>query len=226
MSPLVMLGRLLLAALCSGFIGYERETAQKSAGLRTHTLVGVGAAVFTVASISGFDGPDESRVAAQIVTGVGFLGAGAIFRDGQFVSGLTTAAGLWVVASLGMAAGSGTYWLAGIGTVVTLGTLYGLRAVDATVLRRKAKVRRRLQVHVSDVTKLESLLKFIHRLDPDAKQLDFKRVAEGGGVLVVSCNADDVMMMSEMLASHRTVKKVNELSALHWPQDKGDNTGR
>jgi putative Mg2+ transporter-C (MgtC) family protein len=57
MSPLVMLGRLLLAALCSGFIGYERETAQKSAGLRTHTLVGVGAAVFTVASISGFDGP-------------------------------------------------------------------------------------------------------------------------------------------------------------------------
>jgi hypothetical protein len=70
------------------------------------------------------------------------------------------------------------------------------------------------------------LLKFIHRLDPDAKQLDFKRVAEGGGVLVVSCNADDVMMMSEMLASHRTVKKVNELSALHWPEDKGDHTGR
>ena len=136
MSPMVMLGRLLLAALCSGFIGYERETAQKSAGLRTHTLVGVGAAVFTVASITGFDGPDESRVAAQIVTGVGFLGAGAIFRDGQFVSGLTTAAGLWVVASLGMAAGSGTYWLAGIGTAVTLSTLYGLRAVDAAVLRR------------------------------------------------------------------------------------------
>ncbi len=221
MSPMVMLGRLLLAALCSGFIGYERETAQKSAGLRTHTLVGVGAAVFTVASISGFDGPDESRVAAQIVTGVGFLGAGAIFRDGQFVSGLTTAAGLWVVASLGMAAGSGTYWLAAIGTAVTLGTLYGLRAVDAAVLRRKFKVRRRLQVHISDVTKLESLLKFIHRLDPDAEQLDFKREGEGEGVLVVSCKPDDLKMMSEMLASHRTVKKVNELSALHWPQDKG-----
>ena len=226
MSPMVMLGRLMLAALCSGLIGYERETAQKSAGLRTHTLVGVGAAVFTVASIAGFDGPDESRVAAQIVTGVGFLGAGAIFRDGQYVSGLTTAAGLWVVASLGMAAGSGTYWLAAMGTAVTLGTLYGLRVVDMAILRRKAKVRRRLQVHVNDVTKLEGLLKFIHRLDPEAEQLDFRRVGDGEGVMVVSCNRDDVVRMSEMLASHRTVKKVNELSPLLWPQDKGDSTGR
>ena len=63
-------------------IGYERETAQKAAGLCTHTLVGVGAAIFSVASIIGFEGPDQSRIAAQIVTGVGFLGAGAIFRGG------------------------------------------------------------------------------------------------------------------------------------------------
>jgi putative Mg2+ transporter-C (MgtC) family protein len=217
-----MFGRLLLAATCSGLIGYEREAAQKAAGLRTHTLVGVGAAVFSVASIVGFDGPDESRIAAQIVTGVGFLGAGAIFREGAFVSGLTTAAGLWVVASLGMAAGSGTYWLAAIGTTVTLGTLYGLRAVDAAVLRRKAKIRRRLEVHIGDTSKLEGLLKFIRRIDPDAERLDFKRTGDGEGVLVVTCKADEVTKMSEMLASHRTVTHVEEISPLYWPQGTGN----
>jgi putative Mg2+ transporter-C (MgtC) family protein len=222
MSPLVILGRLLLAAVCSGLIGYERETAQKAAGLRTHTLVGVGAAVFSVASIISFDGPDQSRIAAQIVTGIGFLGAGAIFREGAFVTGLTTAAGLWVVASIGMAAGAGTYWLAAIGTAVTLGALYGLRTVDAAIARRKAKIRSRLEVHVGDVSKIEALLKFIRRIDPEAEQLDFKRLNETEGVLVVSCNDSDIAMMSELLASHRTVNKVQELSPLYWshPQDQ------
>jgi putative Mg2+ transporter-C (MgtC) family protein len=203
-------------------IGYERETAQKAAGLRTHTLVGVGAAIFSVASIIGFEGPDQSRIAAQIVTGVGFLGAGAIFREGAVVSGLTTAAGLWVVASIGIAAGSGTYWLAAIGTLVALGTLYGLRVVDGAIARRKAKVRRRLEVYVGDTTELEALLKFMRRIDPEVEQLDFKRTGEGEGILVVSCKASDLSMMSEMLASHRTVKKVEELSPLYWPQDTGN----
>ena len=221
MSPWVMLGRLVLAAVCSGSIGFERETAQKAAGLRTHTLVGVGAGVFSIASIVAFDGPDESRIAAQIVTGVGFLGAGAIFRDGAFVSGLTTAAGLWVVASLGMAAGSGEYWLAVIGTAVTIGTLYGLRAIDAAVARRKAKVGRRLEVHVGDVTKLEALFKFMRRVDPDVEQLDFHRTNDGAGVLVVGCDPDDVARLSEMLAVHRAVTKVEELSPLYWPQHGG-----
>lgn len=216
MSPWIMLGRLLLAALCSGLIGYERETAQKAAGLRTHTLVGVGAAIFSVASIVGFEGPDESRIAAQIVTGVGFLGAGAIFRDGAFVRGLTTAAGLWVVAAIGMAAGSGTYWLAVIGSAVTLATLYGLRAVDAAVARRKARVDSRLEIHIGDRTKLDGLLKFIHRVDPDAEQVDFKRKGESGGVLVITCRESEVGMMSELLASHKSVASVEELSPLYW----------
>lgn len=218
MSPIVILGRLVLAGVCSGLIGYERETAQKAAGLRTHTLVGVGAAVFSVASIIGFEGPDESRIAAQIVTGVGFLGAGAIFREGAVVKGLTTAAGLWVVASIGMAAGSGTYWLALIGTVVTIGTLYGLRAIDASIARRKAKVRSRLEIHIADVAKLNALLKFIRHVDPDAEQLDYKRADGSSGVLVVSCRDSDIAMMSDLLASHKIVTSVEELSPLYWPQ--------
>lgn len=222
MSILVILGRLALAAVCSGLIGYERESARKAAGLRTFTLVGVGAAVFSVVSIIGFEGPDQSRIAAQIVTGVGFLGAGAIFRDGAFVSGLTTAAGLWVVASIGMAAGSGSYELAVIGTAVTLATLYGLRAIDGAVYRKKIKTRSRLEVYVNDVTKLEGLLKFIRRVDPDAEQLDFKRTEDEEGVMVVTCKEEDVDMMSEMLASHRTVTKVEELHARYWPQGTGN----
>jgi putative Mg2+ transporter-C (MgtC) family protein len=207
-------------------VGYERETAQKSAGLRTHTLVGVGAAIFSVASIIGFDGPDESRIAAQIVTGVGFLGAGAIFRDGRVVSGLTTAAGLWVVASIGMAAGSGSYWLAGIGTAVTLATLYGLLAADNAIARRKSKVPRRLEVHINDVKKLEALLKFIRHIDPTAGRLDFKRTGDGTGLLVVACSAENVKMIRELLASHRAVSLVEELSPLYWPQGTGNRPDR
>jgi putative Mg2+ transporter-C (MgtC) family protein len=222
MPILVILARLTLAAVCSGLIGYERESARKAAGLRTFTLVGVGAAVFSVVSIIGFEGPDQSRIAAQIVTGVGFLGAGAIFRDGAFVSGLTTAAGLWVVASIGMAAGSGSYELAVIGTAVTLATLYGLRAIDGAVYRKKLKTRSRLEVFVNDVTKLEGLLKFIRRVDPDAEQLDFKRTEDEEGIMVVTCKEEDVAMMSEMLASHRTVAKVEELHARYWPQGTGN----
>ena len=222
MPPEIILGRLLLAAICSGAVGYERETAQKAAGLRTHTLVGVGAAIFSIVSIIGFDAPDQSRIAAQIVTGVGFLGAGAIFREGAIVSGLTTAAGLWVVASIGMASGSGSYWLAAIGTLVTLATLYGLAAADAAIARRTAKVRRRLEVTVSDVNKLEALLKFIRRVDPEAEQLDFKRTGEKEGVLTVSCRSDDLTMMRELLASHRAVSKAEELSPLYWEQGTGN----
>lgn len=222
MEPGVILGRLLLAAVCSGVIGYERETAQKAAGLRTHTLVGVGAAVFSIASIIGFEGPDESRIAAQIVTGVGFLGAGAIFREGAIVSGLTTAAGLWVVASIGMASGSGSYWLAGLGTAVTIATLYGLQAVDAAIARRTVKAGKRLEVHVGNVKKLEELLKFIRHVDRQAEQIDFKRSGENTAVMTVSCSAENVSMLREMLASHRAVVRVEELSALYWKQGTGN----
>jgi putative Mg2+ transporter-C (MgtC) family protein len=222
MAFMVILGRLGLAAVCSGLIGYERESARKAAGLRTFTLVGVGAAVFSIVSIIGFEGPDQSRIAAQIVTGVGFLGAGAIFRDGAFVSGLTTAAGLWVVASIGMAAGSGSYELAIIGTAVTLAALYGLRAIDAAIYRRKVKSRARLEVDITDVAKLEALLKFIHRVDPDAEQLDFKRTCDNTGMMVVDCKESDVDMLFEMLASHRSVAKVEEVPPRYWPQGTGN----
>lgn len=130
--------RLALAGVLGGLIGLERELREREAGLRTHLLVALGAALFTIAGAYGFDssGVDPTRVAAQIVTGIGFLGAGAIIRQGLSVRGLTTAATLWVVAAVGLAAGAGYYSGAVITTALVLLALWPLRLVAYHVLRR------------------------------------------------------------------------------------------
>ena len=122
-----LLLRIALAFVLGGVIGYERETIQRPAGLRTHMLVAAGAAAFTVASVYGFVGEgtvrDPARVAAQIVPGDGFLGAGTIFRTSNTVRGLTTAASIWLVAAVGLLAGSGLYLLAVFTTICGFATL-------------------------------------------------------------------------------------------------------
>ncbi len=112
--------RLVLATGFGGLIGYERRHADKPAGPRTLALVSSGAALFTMISTMGFGWGDPARVAAQIVTGVGFLGAGTIFRFGADVRGLTTAASIWIAAAIGMAAGAGMYIVASVGTTLIL----------------------------------------------------------------------------------------------------------
>ncbi len=116
--------RLVLAATFGAAVGYERRSADKPAGLRTLSLVALGSALFTIISIFGFENADQSRVAAQIVTGVGFLGAGTILRSGGSISGLTTAATIWATAAIGMAVGSGLYIAAVAGTIIILIILY------------------------------------------------------------------------------------------------------
>jgi len=103
---------LLLATVLSSVVGLNRERKDHPAGLRTHILVGVGACMFTILSIYAFDATDTARVAAQIVTGVGFLGAGAILKESGDIKGLTTAASLWATAAIGMAVGTGAWFLA------------------------------------------------------------------------------------------------------------------
>ena len=137
-SDLELLGRLLLAAVLGGAIGAERELNDQAAGLRTHMLLTIGACLFTLISAYGFGGgigTDPSRLAAQIVTGIGFLGGGAIVRHGLTVKGLTTAASIWATASVGVAVGAGSYVLGIGGAVLVVGTLFGLRRVS-NVLQR------------------------------------------------------------------------------------------
>ena len=112
--------RLVLAAIAGGLVGFERSTAKKPAGIRTLMLVGMGAALFTVVSITAFADSDPTRIAAGIVTGIGFLGAGTIFRAKNQVMGLTTAASMWAVAAIGIAVGLGEYFLAATATMLVV----------------------------------------------------------------------------------------------------------
>jgi putative Mg2+ transporter-C (MgtC) family protein len=138
--------RLVVAALLGGAIGMERELRERQAGLRTHLVVCVGSALFTLVSAYGFHEflvsggslvrTDPTRIAAQIVSGIGFLGAGAIIRQGLSVKGLTTAATLWLVAAIGMASGAGYYSAAIFATAGALLTLGPLRIFAYRVVRR------------------------------------------------------------------------------------------
>lgn len=136
--------RLAVAAGLGGAVGLERELRERQAGLRTHLVVCVGAALFTLVSAYGFRDVveqgrivvDPTRIAAQIVSGIGFLGAGAIIRQGLSVRGLTTAATLWLVAAIGMAVGAGFYSGAVVATVGALLTLGPLRVVAFKIIRR------------------------------------------------------------------------------------------
>ena len=114
--------RLLLSVVIGGLIGGEREAAHRPAGFRTHILVCIGAAIVTAAgqSLALDSGADPTRIAAQVVSGVGFLGAGTILRDGFSIRGLTTAASIWTTACLGIAAGAGLYVLALLGLLTTV----------------------------------------------------------------------------------------------------------
>jgi putative Mg2+ transporter-C (MgtC) family protein len=139
--------RLAVAAALTGAVGLERELRERAAGLRTHMLVGVGSALFTIVSAYAwgdfiFDRTqgtafDPTRIAAQIVTGIGFLGAGVIIRQGLSIRGVTTAAGLWVAAAIGMAVGAGYWGAALIGTGVVLVGLGPLRMAEGWVVRRR-----------------------------------------------------------------------------------------
>jgi len=120
----VMILRLLLSAVFGGLIGAQREWSGKPAGMRTLALISIGSALFAIVSGLGFTGGDPSRIAAGIVTGVGFLGAGAILHRHGGVEGLTTAAAIWVSAGAGLATGVGLYWLALTTTVISLALLF------------------------------------------------------------------------------------------------------
>ena len=169
-----LLLRLSLAAVLGGMIGFERELREREAGLRTHLLVALGSALFTIVGAYGFHEfldsgqsvvrADPTRIAAQIVTGIGFLGAGAIIRQGLSVRGLTTAATLWVVAAVGLAAGAGYYSAAVITTAVVLIALWPLRVMAYRILRRFRVEDGRLVVELPSGTPPGELIDEIERV--------------------------------------------------------------
>jgi putative Mg2+ transporter-C (MgtC) family protein len=169
--------RLALAAVLGAAVGLERELRDREAGLRTHLLVALGSALFTIAGAYGFHTlrTDPTRVAAQIVTGIGFLGAGAIIRQGFIVRGLTTAATLWVVAAIGLAVGAGYYSGAVIATAVVLFSLYPLRIVAYRVVVRFRPEDARLLVEIPAGASTGTVLDEVERAGMRIESVDVSR---------------------------------------------------
>lgn len=159
--------RLVLTVVLCGAIGLERESRDQVAGIRTHILVGVGATLFTLVSAYGFRGfgngrvVDPTRIAAQIVSGIGFLGAGAIIRQGFNVRGLTTAAALWISAAIGMAMGAGYYFGGVLTAVVVVPSLIGFRMLRPLLMPRLRTDFVLVDVELSDESRLSELFAFV-----------------------------------------------------------------
>lgn len=214
----------LFSALAMGFLlGLERELTNKYAGLRTHILVCLGACIFTLISIYGFptyaEGDnvlvanatgirDTSRVAAQIVTGIGFIGAGTVLRNGPMVFGLTTAATLWIAASIGMACGAGMYDIAIIATVLSVAVLTLIRIFERQILPSSGKQCRRCKVTIylneADVKKVYEYL--VEKVD-DMRDFTSKKLIE---------NPDKSKISSTFIISNKKVMNeiYNELTNL------------
>lgn len=158
----------MLAAALGGLIGFERELSDQPAGFRTHMLVSVGAALFTLAGAYGVEGffddapgrirYDPTRIAAQIVTGIGFLGAGAIIQQGFSVRGLTTAASLWVTAAVGLSSGLGYYWGAAVTATFTVVALYLLKRMRGMLFGRLKRGEARVVVRMGENLRLAQLI--------------------------------------------------------------------
>jgi len=154
-------GRLLAALVIGGIIGSEREYRSKAAGFRTMTLICLGSATFTILSLRLGTGSSPDRIASNIVTGIGFLGAGAIFKDGITISGLTTATSIWVTASLGMAAGAGRLGLAAMGLGLALVVLAVFERLQELIdnIHQKRSYRFQFSHGQSSRTDLETTLR-------------------------------------------------------------------
>jgi uncharacterized membrane protein YhiD involved in acid resistance len=207
--------RVLVAAILGIVLGLERQRSNKDAGLRTYALVAAGSALFTVLSIEGFDAADTSRVAAQIVTGIGFLGAGLIFRQGANLQGLTTAAGLWSVAAIGMAAGTGLW---GLAIVVAVIILLVLKISDrfSTQLRSQALRHAQWSVRltVDDPATIQNIRDIVTDLAPTAARVlpDIGHWAvgqkKGLPTITLILNDEQLNQLLPMFESHDGISKI------------------
>ena len=168
---MLVLTRIGLSIFFGFMLGFEREITGKFAGLRTHILVCTGACVFTILSIYGFKMQEEvgfvgtndpARIAAQIITGIGFIGAGTVMRSGTNILGITTAATLWICAAVGMACGTGEFVIAATATVSTMAILILIRIYEKKVIRQRISHYRNFEIKLStsikNIDKLNAII--------------------------------------------------------------------
>lgn len=224
---------LIVSAILGFALGIERELTNKQAGLRTHIFVCLGSCVFTLLSIHGFPTfaigdnyfsgatgiRDTARIAAQIVTGIGFIGAGTVLRNGSSVHGLTTASTLWIAAGIGMACGAGEFEVAIIATVISVLVLVGIKWFEKNILAKRKRVNKKLRLslkcekcNVNDIQNyiineypyLNEIKKVDSDIDNDAKivvvinvkdnnplQSVYKNIENVNGIKSISIREDD-----------------------------------
>ncbi len=212
--------RLMLALLLGGLIGFEREQAKHAAGLRTNILVCLGSCLLMMLSIYGFsafvDEPnvrvDPARLAAAVITGVGFLGAGTILFTGKSITGLTTAASLWVVSAIGLAVGAGFYFASSVTTVMVLLTLWAFNKLEKRYIR--AKKEQLLKIEATDQAEI---LRSINTLLSD-KQIVIRKMllqeSEGDGNGRIALHFHVLMPKSEPLFD--LLEHIKHLEGVHW----------
>ncbi len=220
----------LVVSIILGFaLGLERELTNKTAGLRTHIFVCLGACVFTLLSIHGFPTfatgdnvivdqatgvRDTARIAAQIVTGIGFIGAGAVMRNGSSVHGITTAATLWIAAGIGMACGAGQYGIAVIATALSVLVLIGIKELERTILAPRKRSNKRLRVSLHcDKCNVNDIQKCI--MDKFANLNEIKKVdsvADNTAKLVAVIDIKDKTPLQTLYKEIEKIDGVNKIS--------------
>lgn len=228
--------RLLLAVICGGLIGIERELNNHAAGFRTHILVCIGSAAIMLLSIYGFsqfvEEPnvrmDPARLAAQVISGIGFLGAGAILRNGSTVSGLTTAASIWVVAAIGLCIGAGFYYCAGLATVLVLVSLFILNKWEKHLMRG----RRHREVTLRIVDKPGSLGRIVNQFGqegiqivsvnmlPEEKSLDGDDTAKIKLRLQVKYSSEE-----QMIRALEEISMTEDVISMEWAASRTASSG-
>ena len=222
--------RIAVAVIFGFSIGLERELTNKYAGLRTHILVCLGACVFTLISIYGFPtfAPgdnvlidqatgirDTSRVAAQIVTGIGFIGAGTVLRNGPIVLGLTTAATLWIAASIGMACGAGMFDIAFAGTLLSILTLVSIRVFERKVLPSSTKRTTRVKIAVVCLNEFaDKIQDYIIDTYKNISQLSRKSITADNSSTKITCIIDVISRkpIKDLYKSFQSLDGVHSIS--------------
>ncbi|HOX09987.1 MAG TPA: MgtC/SapB family protein [Candidatus Omnitrophota bacterium] len=214
-----MILRLCIAALLSGLIGYEREIHERPAGFRTHILVGVGSTLIMLTSMHIFDiykgvaVPDPGRIAAQVVSGIGFLGAGTIIRFKASVRGLTTAASLWTVAGIGLAVGAGLFVPAAATTAIVLAALFFLNRVEKVMIRREWYKSLEIEAK-SGTAELEQIRGILLEYDVEIKDFDVKKSPCSDGVMLrIRVKLLSGEFDSEILSK---IRQVSGVSKAEW----------
>lgn len=222
--------RIAVAVIFGFCVGLERELTNKYAGLRTHILVCLGACVFTLISIYGFPTfatgdnvvidnatgiRDTSRVAAQIVTGIGFIGAGTVLRNGPVVLGLTTAATLWIAASIGMACGAGMFEIAFAGTFLSILTLILIRVFERKVLPTSTKRTKRIKISISCQNEsANQIYDFIIEKYPDIYEIAKKKLKTDENFTKITCVIDifTIKSIKDLYKTFQNLEGIDSIS--------------